>query len=358
MKLSTILLALLAAPVVSGTTPVSKAEIIPELRYILSDMHGGASALPRYAERLERERGFSKEQMMDLLLEIADDESWSEFARDNAVVEFIEIARPEELSRLDPFYISTNRSIRASIQSFLLEQLETVPEKLAYARTRLDWLAEHPEFQSDTTTISIGLRTVLHYGQPTDADRRLILDFFWNAATNAPFAESAYEADMLLLRDDPSWPTNEARRAMMEKWKDDPGIHEKTRALWVEALASFGKPTDDDTTIVPVPGDSDLDEASSSDAAAIGTPSPEIAPDFETHTPQVPSSGNPAGSHRFPRTVVFVLLALATVLLAARRAGSRRGRAARHLSSGDIPRVAARRSTPERKQQTNNTQNK
>ena len=340
----------------AGDAPVSREEIIPTLRGILLDMHGGASALPRYAERLERERGFTRVQMEDLLLEIAADESWDGFARDNAVVEFIEIARPEELSRLDPFYISTNRSIRASIQSFLLEQLETVPEKLAYARTRLDWLAEHPEFQSDTTTISIGLRTVLHYGQPTDADRRLILDFFWNAATNAPFAESAYEADMLLLRDDPSWPTNEARRAMMEKWKDDPGMHEKTRALWVEALASFGKPTDADPTIVPVSGDSNLDEESPSDAAAIGTTSPETSASSETDTPQVPSSGNPAETHRFPRGIAFVVLALAAVLLAARRAGSRRGRAARNLSSGDIPRVAARRSTPE--EQQTNTNNK
>ncbi len=229
------------------TNPITRGEIIPTLRGILLDMHGGASALPRYAERLERERGFTRVQMEDLLLEIAADESWDGFARDNAVVEFIEIARPEELCRLDPFYASTNGSIRASIQSFLLERLESVPEKLAYARTRLDWLAEHPEFQSDATTISIGLRHVLHsrHFQPSEPDRRLIMDFFWNAATNAAFAECAYEAETLLSRDDPAWPTNEARRAMMEKWKDDPSLHEKTRALWNDVVERFARPESD-----------------------------------------------------------------------------------------------------------------
>jgi hypothetical protein len=177
--------------------------------------------------------------MEDLILEIAADESWDGFARNNAVVEFIEIARPEELSRLEPFYVSTNRSIRASIQSFLLEQLETVPEKLAYARTRWDWMAEHTEFQCDAMWISIGLRTILHYSQPAETDRRLIMDFFWNAATNAAFAESAYEAEMLLLSDDPSWPTNEARRAMMEKWKDDPGTPEDVRLFWNGILGEW-----------------------------------------------------------------------------------------------------------------------
>lgn len=241
MKSAAFVLLALAASVSAETRPITRGEIIPTLRGILLDMHGGASALPRYAERLERERGFTRVQMEDLLLEIAADESWDGFARDNAVVEFVEIARPEDLSRLDPFYASTNRSIRASIQTFLLEQLETVPEKLAYARTRWDWMAEHTEFQCDAMWISIGLRTILHYSQPAETDRRLIMDFFWNAATNAAFAESAHEAEMLLLSDDPSWPTNEARRAMMEKWKDDPSLPEKTRSLWNDVLADFGR---------------------------------------------------------------------------------------------------------------------
>ena len=241
MKSAAFVLLALAASAFAETNPITRGEIIPTLRGILLDMHGGASALPRYAEELERERGFTRVQMEDLLLEIAADESWDGFARNNAVVEFIEIARPEELSRLEPFYVSTNRSIRASIQSFLLEQLETVPEKLAYARTRWDWMAEHTEFQCDAMWISIGLRHVLHsqHRQPSESDRRLIMDFFWNAATNAAFAESAHEAEMLLLSDDPSWPTNEARRAMMEKWKDDPSLPEKTRSLWNDVLADF-----------------------------------------------------------------------------------------------------------------------
>ena len=104
-------------------------------------------------------------------------------------------------------------------------------------------MAEHTEFQCDAMWISIALRHVLHsqHRQPSESDRRLIMDFFWNAATNAAFAESAREAEMLLRSDDPAWPTNEARRAMMEKWKDDPSLPEKTRSLWNDVLADFGR---------------------------------------------------------------------------------------------------------------------
>lgn len=312
------------------TNPVSRDEVLGRLRGYLLDVHGGTSTLPDYADELERERGFPRIQLEDMLLQIADDESWSGFARDNAVVGFIRIAKPDHLNRLDRFYASTNQSIRASILCFMMESLETVPEKLAYARTRWDWLAEHPESQRDAMWISIGFLHVLHsqHRRPSDLDRRLILDFFLNAATNAAFFESAHEAEMLLLRYDPAWPTNEARRAMMEKWKDDPGIHEKTRALWVEALASFGGPTDADPTIVPVPDDSDSDEQSLSNPAAIGTSSSETSASSETETPQVPSPRNPAGTNRFPRGIAFVILALAVfaaLCTAAYRAARKRG---------------------------------
>ena len=259
MKRTTIVLTLLATTVFGEVVPVSREEVLDRLQLFLLDVHGGTSTLPRYADELERERGFSRVQLEGMLLEAAADESRDDFPRCNAIVGFIRIAQPGDLPRLDPFYASTNESIRRSIQSFMLEHLETVPEKLAYARTRLDWLAEHPEFQSDVQSISIRLRTVLHYEQPSEPDRRLIMDFFRNEATNASFARSAYEANSLLMQDDPAWPTNEARRAMMRKWKDDPSLHEITRRQWAEVLASFdshsaGSPGEKGTS--PVTSDS------------------------------------------------------------------------------------------------------
>ena len=291
MKSAAFVLLALAASVFAETKPITRGEIIPTLRGILLDMHGGASALPRYAEELERERGFTRVQMEDLLLEIATDESWGGFARDNAVVGFIRIARREELSRLDPFYASTNKNIRTAILCFMMESLETVPEKLAYARTRWDWMAEHTEFQCDAMWISIGLRHVLHsqHRQPSESDRRLIMDFFWNAATNAAFAESAHEAEMLLLSDDPSWPTNEARRAMMEKWKDDPSLPAKTRSLWNDVLADFGRTNAADQA-GETTGSSD---GSPAEAATVGEP-------LQARTEPIPDETNPAIADETP----------------------------------------------------------
>lgn len=242
MKSAAFVLLALAASAFAETNPITRGEIIPTLRGILLDMHGGASALPRYAERLERERGFTRVQMENLLLEIAADESWDGFARDNAIVEFIEIAKPEELVRLDPFYASTNKSIRTKVLCSMQRHLETIPDKLAYVRTRLDWLAEHPEFQTDALWFAVHFSGYLEYYHPTEYDKRLFLDFFRNEATNGVFSYSFYATDMLLMRFDGVWPTNEARRAMMEKWKDDPGTPEDVRLFWNGILGKWTRP--------------------------------------------------------------------------------------------------------------------
>lgn len=241
MKSAAFVLFALAASVFAETKPITRGEIIPTLRGILLDMHGGASALPRYAERLERERGFTRVQMENLLLEIAADESWDGFARDNAIVEFIEIAKPEELVRLDPFYASTNKSVRTKVLCSMQRHLETIPDKLAYVRTRLDWLAEHPEFQTDALWFAVHFSGYLEYHHPTECDKRLFVDFFRNEATNGAFSYSFYATDMLLMRYDGAWPTNEARRAMIEKWKDDPGTPEDVRNFWNGLLKELAR---------------------------------------------------------------------------------------------------------------------
>ena len=253
MKKTILALTLLTASAFCASGPASRGEILSDLRYILNDMHGGAAALPRYAERMERERGFPVERMKDLLLEIADDESWGGFAQDNAVIEFIDLAAPEDLPRLDPFYCSTNETLRLTIQRNMLGSRETVGEKLAYARLRLDWLAEHPEFQSDGRRIGEYFQGYLWYSRPAESNRAEVIAFFRDEARNADFFESARAADMMLRENDPSWRTNEARRALIEKWIDDPAVHEKTRAVWTEALEAFDASTAAEAATDPPP---------------------------------------------------------------------------------------------------------
>jgi len=253
MKKTILALTLLTASAFCASGPDSRKEILSDLRYILNDMHGGAAALPRYAERMERERGFPMERMKDLLLEIADDESWGGFAQDNAAVEFIDLAAPEDLPRLDPFYCSTNESLRHHIQSYMLETRKTVEEKLAYARARLDWLDEHPEFQPDGRGIGAYFQGYLEYSKPTESERTEVIAFFRDEARNAVFFDSALPADWLLRRYDSAWRTNEARRALVEKWIDDPAVNEKTRAVWTEALEAFDASTAPSAAADPSP---------------------------------------------------------------------------------------------------------
>ena len=85
--------------------------------------------------------------------------------------------------------------------------------------------------------------------QASEPERRCIVDFFRTAATNAPYFESAYNADMLFARHDPAWPASEARRAMIEKWIGDPGVNEKTKTFWTEALAAFDDSTSETNSV-------------------------------------------------------------------------------------------------------------
>ena len=269
------------------SAPPPRAEVSATLRQYLLLLHGSSRGIVAYAERLENERGFPKDETADILLELAGTESYSLFGRRNAIAAFVDLADKDRYDELDRFYSVTNASLRTATQMAILYTLSTTSERLAYAGERFGWLAKHPRFQSDVSHFGGYFQGFLHYSNPTESEKRDIVDFFWNAATNAAFFESAHEAEMLLLRYDPAWPTNEARRAMIEKWKDDPGIHEKTRALWDKALAAFNGTNAADYATAGAPGSSEADEPLMPEPAA-----PDSVPAFRDGAPIVPDESS------------------------------------------------------------------
>lgn len=224
------------------TRPVSTNEVKKILfdSYLLHE-EGGALWIPAFAERLEKENGFSRAAMCDLLLEIAACDDHIPYARANALVAFLDIAPKTEYGRIDSFYSSPVPSLRWQLLSQMLRKPPTLAEKLAYTHERFAWMKDHPELQSDLFIFGSYFAGFMYYPafHATEQDRADVIAFFREEAANASCFAAAYEADMLLVRDDPAWKTNEARRAMMEKWKDDPNIHENTRARWEAALAKF-----------------------------------------------------------------------------------------------------------------------
>ena len=229
MKTVTLLVSLLATCAVSDSASISQGEVVSSLRYILLDRHGGALSLPRYAERLERERGFSQSEMKELLLEIAEDESWDVFARANAIGGFISMARPEELSRLDPFCSSTNDLLRQHMHSVVIGEQLAVPVKLAYAREKIDWLAGPPDFQHDAFHIMVAFYSQMTASDVSDDDKAKIVSFFRDEARDCRFGENAYSVFSFLNRHDPSWKTNECRVELLRRWRDDPSLPEDVR---------------------------------------------------------------------------------------------------------------------------------
>lgn len=272
------------------SAPPPRAEVSATLRQHLLLRHGSSRGIVAYAERLENERGFPKDETADILLELAGTESYSLFGRSNAIAAFVDLADKDRYDELDRFYSVTNASLRTATQMAILYTLSTTSERLAYAGERFGWLAKHPRFQSDVSHFGGYFQGFLHYSNPTESEKRDIVDFFWNAATNAAFFESAHEAEMLLLRYDPAWPTNEARRAMMEKWKDDPGIHEKTRALWDKALAAFNGTNAADYATAGAPGSSEADEPLMPEPATSGPT--DSVPVFRDGHPFVPDESS------------------------------------------------------------------
>ena len=313
-------------------SPPSRAEVTATLRMYLLDLHGSSRGIVAYAERLENERGFPKEETSDILLELAGTDSYSLFGRSNAIHAFVHLADKDCYDKLENFYSVTNASLRTATQMAILYALSTTSERLAYAKERFDWLANHPAFQSDVSHFGCYFQGFLNSANPTESEKRVVVDFFWNAATNAAFFECAHEAEMLLLRYDPAWPTNEARRAMMEKWKDDPGMHEKTRALWNEALAAFGGP---DAAVPPESSGPAIcvvrpffEPASTNSAADAESPLPPLENDNTSTT----SPDNSSGVCESLSSAIFIILSasiLTGLVVAVRRVSKRRRRGLR-----------------------------
>ena len=250
----------------------TRAEVASTLRNYLLDLHGGASGIRGYAERLETEHGFSKAETADLLLEIAGSESYSMFGRCKAINAFVLVADEARHDELTPFYSVTDESLRTAAQMAMLYNLPAVSQRLAYARDRLDWLSNHPEFQNDAIRYSGYFSGFLEYSNPAEPERREIIDFFRNEAEHSKFPESVRNAEMLLRRHDPAWSTSEVRRVTMEKWKDDPRLPETTRKLWTEPLASLASASADSSG-EEEPSPSPAAPSASAGAEAGGAPS-------------------------------------------------------------------------------------
>ena len=233
--------ALAACSAFADSEPLSREEILRELWRPLHDLHGSSKDVAYAAEQMERERGIPRSEIVDALLESALNESTDHLQRKRSIGGFCEITPESEWKRLSPLYAITNEHVRFLAQSVVLSRLQDLDRKFDFVLERVSDLSDDPSRQRDVSVFSGHFSSRLHYGQPTEQERKRILSFFVQQAQVAEFARWASAADGLLMRCDPSWPTNEARRAMMEKWKDDPNLADTRRALWIAALADFDR---------------------------------------------------------------------------------------------------------------------
>lgn len=312
----------LSVPVGLGAdVPMSRAEMKASLRFWLLDMHGGSAGIPAQALRLDKSGVFPLDSMKDLLLEIAADKSYNDFGRENALSAFVQLEPTDERGRLEPFYLDSARNCRAAIHYGILRALPDLHSKLIYAKKRLDWLASHPDFQKDAFFFDCFFQTVLEYDNPSEDDRKAILAFYRTEAEHAVFFESANDAEMLLMRHDPAWPTNEARRAMMRKWIDDPGIHEKTRALWTAALDSF-EASQAVGAVLPGAQTDPSQETSAGERAFADPPDADPKPESSIPPAGISPGENASRNRALPFAVAGAVL-LVLFFLVARRTASR-----------------------------------
>lgn len=208
----------------------------------LLGLHGETLGIPRYADSLERKGLCSRAKVADTLLSIAKDESMDAYPRENAVLAFVDLSSPEDYSLLEPLFSSTNQVIRTAPDRIILQRLSSAKDQIAYAAMRLSDLSTSPTGASDSRLFFRHFSKTLDQGDLPPPDVAAILSLTRGFVVRSCFVDAVSSADYLLLRHDPAWPTNAARRAMIEKWIGDPGIHEKTKAIWTEALAAFSGP--------------------------------------------------------------------------------------------------------------------
>ncbi len=283
---------LAACSAFAAPEPLSREEIAKKLWRPLHDLHGSTKDFVHAAEQMEREYGVSRSEIADVLLEMALDETTEKYPRKRSIGGFCEITPENEWNRLSPLYVVPDKHVRTLAQSAVLSRLKDLDRKFDYALERISALSSSsPREQEDVTVFSGHFSSILHYGQPTEQDREKILSFFVRQAQSAEFPRWAAATDDVLMRSDPSWSTNEARRAMMEKWKDDPNLADSRRALWIAALADFDR-TNAAGHARETTGSSD---GSPAEAATVGEP-----PQAQTKPIPAPAEEKPVAADGAP----------------------------------------------------------
>ena len=191
----------------------------------------------KYAERLEREKGFTREDMLDMLAEFALDETRDDMGRDRAVYVLVLLSPSRKDARIEACLTHTNALLRTSALSSIMNDLTTAEEKLAFVRERLDWIAGHPECARDTIHLYSPLYHVFDNSGMTPADREAVLDFCRKEASETQCAASASDAFDLLFRHDPQWPMSDEFLIYAKRWGNNPEMHDNPRARIREALA-------------------------------------------------------------------------------------------------------------------------
>lgn len=227
-------------PVLAESVRTAEAEqIVREgIWHCLRDLHGEATDIVSFADRMEKEQGISKSVFSDLIFEVANDEHEDRFARKNAVLSFFRIAPPKDLDKGSEFFENSNSELRTAAFRAALVRLPDISTRIRFARSRLEWLQDHPEFQHDAFHIMLAFYNQMTASDVSDEDKAMIVSFFRDEAKDCRFGENAYSVFSFLNRHDPSWRTNECRGELLRRWSNDPNLPEDVRSVMCAAITN------------------------------------------------------------------------------------------------------------------------
>ena len=261
----------------------------------LHDLHGEATGISAFANRMEKEWGISKSRFSDLLLETARDEREDRFARKNAIVRFCELAPAEDFPKVSDFFSNTNSELRMTALRSAIVRFPDVSDRVDFARKRLEWLQEHPEFRHDASTIMIAFYNGMVSSGVTGEYKNAVLTFYRNEAENPRFGDNAYAVLSFLDRHDPVWNTNERRVDLLRKWKDDPELSEDIREFMQKELTVFSLGDNSGGNVAsdkPVFGEDSVEESSQTRTEPVPAPAeakPAAADKTPAEAPQEPA---------------------------------------------------------------------
>ena len=208
-------------------SPVMDAQT--RIQSSLEMVHAKDVDIPKLADALVRDFGWTMEQVRETYLTIALDADKPRQFRGRALSAYVDLVEGDWLDRVSPLFSDGDENVRRSALMLSLGKMTGAKEGLSFFSNQIDRLKAEKQFRRDVYALSGHFHGIVHYKFVPECDVEDIILFYRDLSDSPPFAECAVIADSFLARFDSQWTNSTERRILLERWKDSPELGDYPR---------------------------------------------------------------------------------------------------------------------------------